>query len=106
VQLKNNLGLFGDSLGFTIGENGFAWTGKSELTSGDLLASDCETETRSDISLAAEFLKAELVSGPKLQKELVEQSGLGERTMQRAARKIGLKKKRDGEHGPWLWCLG
>jgi hypothetical protein len=106
VQIKNNLGPYGDSLGFTIGENGFVWTGKSELTPGDLFASDCETETRSNISLAVEFLKSELASGPRLQKELVEQSGLGERTMQRAARKIGLKKKRDGEHGPWLWCLG
>ncbi|HEX7729880.1 MAG TPA: bifunctional DNA primase/polymerase [Terracidiphilus sp.] len=106
VQVKNNLGPYGDSLGFTIGEDGFAWTGKSDLTSGDLLASDSDTETRTDISCALDFLKNELASGPKLQKELVSQSGLSERTMQRAARKLSLKKQRDGEHGPWLWSLG
>ena len=106
VQVKNNLGPFGDSLGFTIGDNGFAWTGKSDLTSGDLLASDSDTETRSDIACAVDFLKNELASGPKLQKELVSQSGLGERTMQRAARKLSLRKQRDGVHGRWLWSLG
>jgi hypothetical protein len=105
VQVKNNLGPYGDSLGFTIGEDGFAWTGKSDLTSGDLLAPDCETESRTDISCAICLLEAELACGPRLQKELVSQSGLSERTMQRAARKMGLKKHRDGEHGPWLWCL-
>ena len=105
VQVKNNLGPFGDSLGFTIGERGFAWTGKSDLTSGDLLASDCDNETRSDIACAVDFLKAELANGPRLQKELVNQSGLGERTLQRAARRISVKRERDGERGPWLWSL-
>jgi hypothetical protein len=105
VQVKNNLGPYGDALGFTIGEDGFAWTGKSDLTSGDLLASDCETETRSDIVCAVDFLTAELASGPKPQKDLVQVSGLGERTMQRAARKLRVKRERDGERGPWLWSL-
>ena len=35
VQIKSNLGKFGDSLGYTVGERGFAWTGKSNLTSSD-----------------------------------------------------------------------
>ena len=105
MQVKNNLGPFGDSLGFTIGERGFARTGKSDLTSGDLLASDCDNETRSDIACAVDFLKAELANGPRLQKELVNQSGLGERTLQRAARRISVKRERDGERGPWLWSL-
>jgi RecA-family ATPase len=106
VQIKNNLGPYGDSLGYSIDENGFAWTGKSELTSSDLLASDFETEARSDIAYAIDFLQKELASGPRLQKELVQQSGLGERTLQRAAQKMGLKKQRAGEHGPWIWSLG
>jgi hypothetical protein len=105
VQVKNNLGPYGDALGFTIGENGFSWTGKSDLTSGDLLASDCETETRSDIACAVDFLTAELATGPKLQRDLVQASGLGERTLQRAALKLGVKRERDGERGPWRWSL-
>jgi hypothetical protein len=106
VQVKNNLGIFGDSLGFTIGDNGFAWTGKSELTSGDLLAPDCQTEARSDFARSVDYLKSELASGPKLQRELVRQSGFSERTLQRASRSITVKKQRDGEHGPWRWSLG
>ncbi len=106
MQVKNNLGPFGDSLGFTIGDEGFAWTGKSDLTSGDLLASDSDTEARSDIVCAVEFLKEELASGPRLQKDLVTQSGLGERTLQRAARRISVKRERDGERGPWRCSLG
>jgi hypothetical protein len=105
VQVKNNVGPLGDSLGFTIGENGFAWTGKSDLTSVDLLAPDYQTEKRSDISRAVDYLKSEMASGPKLQKELVDISEFSERTLQRAARKVGVKRQRDGEHGPWLWSL-
>lgn len=36
-------------------------------------------------------------SGPKVQKELVKQSGFGERTLQRAARKLSVKRERAGE---------
>jgi DNA repair protein RadA/Sms len=106
VQVKSNLGQFGDSQGFTIGDNGFAWTGKSDLTSGDLLASDCDTETRSDIACAVDFLRTQLATGPKAQADLVNQSGFSERTLQRAAKKIpALKRERHGMRGPWLWCL-
>jgi hypothetical protein len=106
VQVKNNLGPYGDSLGFTIGEDGFAWTGKSSLTSGDLLAPEFENEKRSEIARAMDFLKAELANGPKLQKEVVEQSEFSERTLQRAAKRLGIKRSRDGERGPWHWSLG
>lgn len=105
VQVKNNLGPYGDSLGFTIREGGFAWTGKSNLTSGDLLAPEFENEARSEIARAVDFLTAELANGPKLQKELVEQSEFSERTLQRAARKVSVKKEREGERGPWRWSL-
>lgn len=105
VQIKNNLGPYGDSLGYSIDEKGFSWTGKSELTSSDLLASNFETETRSDIACAVDYLEAELASGPRFQKELVERSEFPERTLQRAARRIAVKKDRDGERGPWRWSL-
>ena len=105
VQVKNNLGPFGDSLGFTIGESGFAWTGKSELTSSDLFAPDCRTDKRKEIERAIDYLKHELASGPRMQKELVTQSEFSERTLQRAAQKISVKRERKGERGPLRWSL-
>jgi hypothetical protein len=105
VQVKSNLGIFGDSLGFTIRENGFAWTGKSDLTSSDLFAPDCQTDKRKEIERAVDYLKHELASGPRMQKELVTQSEFSERTLQRAARRIPVKKEREGERGPWRWSL-
>lgn len=105
VQLKSNLGPMGDSLGFNIDADGFAWTGKSDLTDRDLLASDDGSPRQTEISAAVEYLKSELSPGPRLQKELVEEGGFLERTLQRAAIKLNLKKTRDGARGAWLWSL-
>ena len=109
VQIKNNVGPRGDSLGYVItGEEMEAkleWCGKSSLTSDDLLAPDAQAEERTDIAEATDFLREQLAAGPKSQKEIVEGSGFSERTMQRAARKIVVQRSRDGERGPWLWSL-
>jgi RecA-family ATPase len=107
VQIKNNLGPYGDSLGYSIGEDGFAWTGKSNLTANDLLSSDNGTERQSSFDGALEFLKAQLASGEKFQAKLVETAkGIyHERTLQRAAKELGVERRRDGEGGPWIWYL-
>jgi len=105
VQIKSNLGRFGDSLGYKIDDGGFTWTGKSNLTSNDILSPDAEAEGRTEIAGARDFLRNELASGPKLQKELQARSGFTERTLQRAANELGVKRSRDGERGPWIWSL-
>ena len=81
------------------------WRGKSQLTADDLLAPDAEAEGRSDIAEAVDFLREQLSTGPKSPKDLKNKSGIHLRTLERAVRKIGVKRTRDGESGPWLWSL-
>ncbi len=105
VQIKSNYGRFGDPLGYKIDDSGFTWTGKSDLTEKDILSSDAEADGRTEIAEACDYLRGQLASGPKLQKELEAGSGFTERTLQRAAKRIDVKRSRDGERGPWLWSL-
>jgi DNA repair protein RadA/Sms len=105
VQVKSNLGRFGHSLGFTIGEDGFSWTGKSSLTSSDLIAPQGDAETRSEFGSAVEYLENELADGPKRQRDLLARGRFSERTLQRARARIGAERSRDGEGGAWLWRL-
>jgi hypothetical protein len=105
IHVKSNLGRLGDSLGYKIDENGFAWTGKSDLTSTDILSPDTEAESRTEIAEACEYLRDQLAGGPMLQKELEAGCGFSERTLQRAAKRIGVIRSREGKGGPWSWNL-
>ncbi len=40
-----------------------------------------------------------------LQRKLESASGVSARTLQKAAQRVGIKRSRDGERGPWLWAL-
>jgi hypothetical protein len=109
VQIKNNVGQRAESLGYEIlgveMEARLEWRGKSRLTAEDLLAPDAEGEGRSDIAEAVDFLRSHLSDGPKPQKDLEAESGIPERTLQRAFKRLGGKRSRSGERGPWLWSL-
>lgn len=105
VQIKSNLGPCGVSLGYKIDDNGFAWTGESDLTTSDLLSADSSSKKQSEVARAVGYLKIALSAGPKLQKELVAQSGFEEWTLQRASRKLSIRKGRMGQGGPWVWSL-
>jgi hypothetical protein len=109
VPIKNNVGPRADSLRYEIlgadMDARLEWRGKSQLTADDLLAPDAEAEGRSDSAAAVDFLLERLSAGPKSAKDLENESGLHLRTLERAARKICVKRTRDGESGPWLWSL-
>ena len=106
VQAKSNLGQFGESLGYEIGGDGsFRWTGKSDLTAIDLQAAESTREERSAIDEACDYLEQALADGPRKVKELEEGTDLHTRTLRRAAEKLGVKRTRDGERGPWVWAL-
>ncbi len=100
VQMKSNLGLYGQALDYTIGEDGFAWAGKSDLTASDLLSPGYGIKRQTEVDGAAEYLQSQLAEGSKPQTELVEQSIYPERTLQRAAQKTGHKKKPNGYGWP------
>jgi hypothetical protein len=106
VQAKSNLGQFGESLGYEIGGDGsFTWTGKSDLTAIDLQTAESTWEERSAIDEACDYLEQTLADGPRKVKELEEGTDLHTRTLRRAAEKLGVKRTRDGERGPWVWAL-
>lgn len=109
VQIKNNIGPRADALSYNIvGEEMAArlqWLGKSTLCAADFSAPESDSEGKSDIALAEDYLLEKLANGPRRMKELENESGFNRRTLQRAGRNIGLKRNRDGAHGPWLWSL-
>lgn len=106
VQAKSNLGQLGESLGYVIeGDGSFRWTGKSDLTAVDLQVAESTREERSDIDEACDYLEQTLAAGPRKVKELEDGTDVHRRTLQRAAQKLGVKRTRDGERGPWAWEL-
>jgi hypothetical protein len=60
---------------------------------------------RSDIAKAEDFLRVQLASGPKLFRDLISASGIHPRSLQRASQRLGIKRSRDGQSGPWRWGL-
>jgi AAA domain/DnaB-like helicase N terminal domain len=115
VQIKTNIGPYGPSLGYRITADApdsdrasFIWTGETSLSAADLLAPEAsrqEKEEHSTLEAAQEFLQEALADGPRRAKELEAESGFSERTLQRAAEKLRLRRTREGERGPVLWHL-
>ena len=106
VQAKSNLGEFGESLGYVIeGDGSFRWTGKSDLTAVDLQIAESTADERSDIDEACNYLEQTLATGARTVKELEEGTDVHPRTLRRAAQKLGVKRTREGERGPWIWAL-
>jgi hypothetical protein len=106
VHAKSNLGILGQSLGYTIEADGsFRWTGKSELTAVDLQEAESTREERSEIDEACDYLEQTLASGPRKVRELEDGTHVHSRTLRRAAQKLGVVRTRDGGRGAWVWAL-
>jgi hypothetical protein len=109
VQVKNNLGQFGKSIGYTIEADGsFRWTGESELTPEAILAPSCTEKDRSAVHAAADFLREELRERPRLAKEIeakAQQAGIASRTLKRAKERLRVVSSKDGMEGAWEWSL-
>ena len=103
AHIKSNVGPYGESLGYAIDEKGFLWTGKSDLTAADLISA--EPSAASGIEGATDYLKIALAQGPRPQREIINGGLFGERMLQRAARKLGVKKTRKPERGQYMWSL-
>jgi hypothetical protein len=107
VQAKSNLGSYGDSLGYVIepSDGSFKWTGKSNLRPIDLQQGESTSEERSNTEEACDYLEQALAGGPRLIRELEAGTDIPHRTLLRAFHKLGLKRTRDGERGPYVWAL-
>ncbi len=106
VQAKNSLGKQGESLGFTIEDGAFRWTGSVDIQPGDILGGDTEGEDQSD---AMAWLTDALQDGPQdageLQRRFEKQTGESRRTLRRALKKLKGRTSKDGFRGGWKWEL-
>ena len=81
------------------------WTGETELTAGQLLAPETDA---SSLGEAKRLLREILADGPVPQrevKEAAEAAGISMATVQRAKKALGVKTKKKGMKGPWMWSL-
>jgi len=88
-----------------------AWEGPSGVTACDLAIVATDTEERSAVDEAADFLREHLSRGP-VKVDSVEndarRAGISQRTMERAKQRLKIKAKREGGaagEGWWTWAL-
>lgn len=99
VQIKSSLGPIGPSLSYSLGEEGFTWTGVSSLTAADILEPDAGPEERSELTEAACWLETVLSEGPQEAGEIIragEKAQHHQRTLRRALASLGGQKRREG----------
>ncbi|OGG56634.1 MAG: hypothetical protein A3F84_08400 [Candidatus Handelsmanbacteria bacterium RIFCSPLOWO2_12_FULL_64_10] len=105
VQIKTNLGPTADPLGYSIEQGQFRWTGVTGLTAGQILAPEVEA---SSLSEAKALLREALADGARPGKEVEEEAegaGISIRTLKRAKKVLGVKARKEGQKGPWIWEL-
>lgn len=110
IHIKCNVAPLGLSLGYSIRDGRFEWTGESALTAGDLLAPEQSGHDPTAGEDALAFLKGELAGGPAeavAVKASASQLGISERTLWRAKGKLGVKAKKRGfgKESVWIWQL-
>jgi len=101
VQIKSNLAPMGKAIGFELTDGGFYWTGESDLTWQKILSAE-DTDGKSALDEAADFLRDELADGPVEAKQVFSDAkslGIYERTLNRAKSKLRITSKREGESG-------
>ena len=113
VQIKSNLAKKGQAIGFELRDDGFYWTGESDLTAARILSAE-DTDGVSALDEAIDFLKDELADGAVEVKQVerdADAAGIYQRTLRRARENIGVRVKRQSEpggkrgSGRWLWEL-
>lgn len=112
IHLKSSLAPRGASIGYSLDNGGFRWTGKLELTASDLLSPETSAEDRAALDEAKEFLMTTLAGGPRPFGDLRKQAraaGIAQMTLRRAKLDLGVKSKRESTGnqgaGVWAWSL-
>jgi hypothetical protein len=113
---KNNIASDGLALAYEIsaGSGGSApcvcWEPEPvQLTADDALSSQgTSTADRTERSRAGEFLREELRSGPVASKDVhqhARDNAIAKKTLERAANDLGVKRRKTGFGGGWVWSL-
>ena len=101
VHIKSNLAPLGKAIGFKLREDSFYWTGKCDLTAGQILATE-DTERTSALDEATDFLREELADGPVPASQIFSNARgirLSEKTIKRAKSKLSIITRRQGKTG-------
>jgi len=112
VPIKQNLSAPVDPVEFRIDEAGFWWSGTAPDLSAEHLLRSVSTQDSDDskIIAAVDFLEDKLADGelPALDVEAsATQRQISGRTLRRACKEAGVKKRREGfsKQGKWYWSL-
>jgi hypothetical protein len=109
LHVKSNLGPLAPPLDYRIAEDGnFHWTGFSNLTQEDLLASRPTGAGLPKRKFAGQWLRDFLQLGPQTQHSIeiaAERDGVCIATLRRAKFDIGVRSSKDGKSGVWFWTL-
>lgn len=113
LPIKNNLGNDRNGLAFTVEGvelEGEISTSKinwlPELVDANALLFSDEKFNKSSAKEADDFLKTRLSKGPQAVKEVMEEAqaaGFSNGVIQRASKRLGVKKRKEGIKGPWVW---
>lgn len=109
-HIKSSLAANGPAIGYTLtDECGFGWTGLSDLTPEATLAPVADTDEKSALDEAIEYLNETLSCGSVPSDELLKEakrSGISDRTLHRAKKTLGVVSRRiGGKDGKWQWEL-
>ncbi len=115
THAKSNLAPRGVSLEFELKQDQFLWTGQSEITATDLTSPKPQRDEEEEQTMTREVMDflQEILStcGSKERAELIAEGkklGFSDRTLDRAARKLGVKKTphyKDGKVAGSTWEL-
>ncbi len=109
VHIKSSLAEAGQAQGYEL-QNGFYWTGISELTAAAILGSEAVKNERNVLDEVTDWLESVLMKGPQEKKYIEEMAaggGIKARTLRRAFEKLQvISYKKPGEkNGPYIWEL-
>src|SRR5262249_1342171 len=109
VQTKNNLATIADPIGYSLENGVFTWTGVSDLTAREILASDEQAGETMPIKEAEEFLAELLSTGPTHEREIkksAKSAGISDRTLFRAKQNLKIKSRKISfGSDTWVWSL-
>lgn len=111
IHIKSNLAAKAASLGFTIADGVFKWTGPTTLTAADILGA--EQGGQSAVQEAENFLRSALADGPVAVTAVQKQArvaGVAPKTLRRARESMRVIAKQVHEEGrkgaaAWTWSL-
>lgn len=112
IQTKSSLSEEAPSIGFTLDEHGFTWTGVSNLTADDVLSQNKGDDNgKSAVEEAKDFLEDILQDGPVASNSIfikAQKAGISKASIRRAKDKLNIqafKEPGKGREAAWMWRI-